>query len=343
MRRRSAVLRRRGFTLIELLVVIAIIGLLMALLLPAIQRVREAANRMRCGSNLSQIAMAFHNLHNDYNVFPTGGAGLTRRIVNNQPAGPIDQDWGWAYQILPYMEQQQLHAVAGTFTANTNNAITTTPIPAYFCPSRRRPVLSQTGRAGIDYVGNGGVSGPFSYTIGSTTVNYNSPPWGDYTASGMVIRSGPAFSASQPQRRAVSPDGGVPDGTSNTVLIAEKSFRVTHINNTNAYYDNESYVSGWHNNTGTGNPGANDTVGTASQQPAQDTNTANPTVATYRDINGNITGGDVIRFGSMHPGSFNAVMADRSLKRIRYSVPLVQLQLACVRDDAGNINWQQVE
>jgi prepilin-type N-terminal cleavage/methylation domain-containing protein len=337
MRRRTAVVRRRGFTLIELLVVIAIIGLLMALLLPAIQRVREAANRMRCGNNLSQIAMAFHNLHNDYNVFPTGGAGLTRTIVNNQPAGPIDQDWGWAYQILPYMEQQQLHAVAGTFTANTNNAITTTPIPAYFCPSRRRPVLSQTTRAGIDYVGNGGVA---NNTVLNTVLpnppGY-SPPYGDYTASGMVIRSGTSYNLAQ--RRAVSLDGGVPDGTSNTVLIAEKSFRVTHINNTNAYYDNESYVSGWHNNTGTGNPGANDTVGTASQQPAQDTNTADPTFATYT----NGPGGQVIRFGSMHPGSFNAVMADRALKRIRYSVPLVQLQLACVRDDAGNINWQQVE
>jgi prepilin-type N-terminal cleavage/methylation domain-containing protein len=126
MRRRNAVLRRRGFTLIELLVVIAIIGLLMALLLPAIQRVREAANRMRCGNNLSQIAMAFHNLHNDYNVFPTGGAGLTRTIVNNQPAGPIDQDWGWAYQILPYMEQQQLHAVAGTGLMMPTR---TTPLP----------------------------------------------------------------------------------------------------------------------------------------------------------------------------------------------------------------------
>ena len=334
MRRRSAVVRRGGFTLIELLVVIAIIGLLMALLLPAIQRVREAANRMRCGNNLSQIAMAFHNLHNDYNVFPTGGAALNRTIVNNQPGGPIDQNWGWAYQILPYMEQQQLHAVTGSFTANTNNTITTTPIPAYFCPSRRRPQLTDAGRAGIDYVGNGGVAAQFNYSLGSTTATYNSPPWGDYTASGMVIRSGPSHQHAQ--RRAVSLDGGVPDGTSNTILIAEKSFNITHVNRSAAWYDNESYVSGWHTNTGTGNPGANDTIGTASLQPAQDTR-SNPTVVNYS------SGGQVIRFGSMHPGSFNAVMADRALRRIRYSVPLVQLQLACVRDDGGQINWQQVE
>lgn len=154
----------RGFTLIELLVVIAIIGLLMALLLPAIQRVREAANRMRCGNNLSQIAMAFHNFHNDYNIFPTAGgpgccggrsyvdaAGNLQRTAATNGAVPTGvqiaqaplQTWGWGYQILPYIEQQPLfNTLADGPGANT---VRSTPIPGYFCPSRRRPTLDQGG------------------------------------------------------------------------------------------------------------------------------------------------------------------------------------------------------
>ncbi|MCS7168854.1 MAG: DUF1559 domain-containing protein [Gemmatales bacterium] len=329
-------IRHQGFTLVELLVVIAIIGLLMALLLPAIQRVREAANRMRCGNNLSQIAMAFHNLHNDYNVFPTGGSGSSsnfsaRTIVNGQPGGPIDQDWGWAYQILPYLEHQQLHVADpnANHSASGNNVITQTPIPTYFCPSRRRPGRNSNDRAGIDYYGNGGVAG--SFTPAGQSVAYSTPPYGDWTASGTVIRSGPSYN--HPQRRAVSLDGGIPDGTSNTLLVAEKSFQTSQVNRA-PVYDDESYVSGWH-------VGNNDTVGTGQVQPRQDTNTAPLTIppAPIAPATGTLFG-----FGSMHPGSFNAVMADRSLRRIRYSVTLnPTFYMVCVRDDSGTINWQQVE
>ncbi|MCS7160731.1 MAG: DUF1559 domain-containing protein [Gemmatales bacterium] len=286
----------------------------MALLLPAIQRVREAANRMRCGNNLSQIALAFHNLHNDYNVFPTGGSGFNRTLVNSQPGGPIDQELGWAYQILPYMELQQLHSLSDPRT---------TPVASYFCPSRRRPGLNSNGLAGIDYYGNGGVGTSFTPT--GQSVAYSSPPYGDWSASGTVIRSGPSYNYAQ--RRAVSLDGGIPDGTSNTLLVAEKAFRTTHVNQAPAY-DNDSYASGWHGS-------ANDTVGTGQVQPCQDTN-ADPPAAEYS--------GTVYGFGSMHAGSFNAVMADRSLRRIRYSVTLnPTLMMVCVRDDGGTINWQQVE
>ncbi len=102
--------RRQGFTIIELLVVIAIIALLMALLLPAIQKVREAANRMICASNLRQIGIAAHHYHNDYGRLPPGYYGPVRRnggtvVPPDDPRGP----WvGCLVVLLPYLEQQQL-------------------------------------------------------------------------------------------------------------------------------------------------------------------------------------------------------------------------------------------
>lgn len=101
--------QRAAFTLIELLVVIAIIAILMALLLPAIQKVREAANRMRCGNNLKQMGIALHMYYNDYGRLPPGG-----RMRRTNPADPWSVDWGqdqgtWHVYLLPYLEQDQLY------------------------------------------------------------------------------------------------------------------------------------------------------------------------------------------------------------------------------------------
>src|SRR5262245_9866043 len=104
--------RRSGFTLVELLVVIAIIGVLVALLLPAVQAARESARRMQCYNHLRQMALAVQNFENSFKVFPSHGTGTNVNYINGVPAGANSdppQQAGALFQILPYLEQQAIY------------------------------------------------------------------------------------------------------------------------------------------------------------------------------------------------------------------------------------------
>src|ERR1700730_691347 len=101
--------RNEALSLVELLVVIAIIAVLIALLVPAVQRVREASNVAQCKNQLKQMGLAFHNHHDSFKVFPSGGtawqANNDRVMIRGVPADYSSQSWGWMYQILPHIEQ----------------------------------------------------------------------------------------------------------------------------------------------------------------------------------------------------------------------------------------------
>jgi prepilin-type N-terminal cleavage/methylation domain-containing protein/prepilin-type processing-associated H-X9-DG protein len=183
--------RRTGFTLVELLVVIAIIAILVGLLLPAVQKVREAANRARCTSNLKQIALAAHGYHDANSRLP--GSTYLSSTRNST----------LFVELLPYMEQNALYSRWDFVNSANNDGLRQTDLPLLFCPSHR-PVGSLRGLT--TYGGNGGTGG--------------SVPREASSSDGMFYATGPGFTPA-PNRTGVGLVN-VTDGTSNTVLFGER-------------------------------------------------------------------------------------------------------------------------
>ncbi|MCY2940640.1 MAG: DUF1559 domain-containing protein [Planctomycetota bacterium] len=229
--------QRKGFTLIELLVVIAIIAILIGLLLPAVQKVREASNKIKCGNNLKQVGIAFQVHHDQMGAFASGGlnwsSNRTTTIAADSGPGvqsgtPTDyqtQAWGWAYQLLPYME-------LGNLWANPDPAaVAGTSLSLMLCPSLRGPTkFNYTGsipngmRAQMDYVGNGGT-------------------WGNFDPNNNSF-DGPL----KPSGRKVNLND-IKDGTSNTLLIGEKYLNIKQATTSPDCNDDQGWTDGWDNDT----------------------------------------------------------------------------------------------
>ncbi len=254
--------RRRGFTLLELLVVVGIIAVLAAMLFPAIQRLREVANRTKCVNNLHQIGMAMTGHFGTHQSFPTNGAtlpanGLANGTVSafsltsfpgaapspymwgfaDSTRGPKNQTGSWAYAILPYLEETT------SFTSG-NYPIA---VSVYMCPSRSR-LNPQTVMPGPD---------SFGWSYNAQTVSGGMNPWGktDYAGNYLLMPNltflpngapspFPDLSPLKGSRNYPIAPSDIRDGSSNTILVGEKAMAVAAYNTGGWYWDEPIFVGG---------------------------------------------------------------------------------------------------
>jgi len=337
---------RRAFTLVELLVVITIIGILIALLLPAVQSARESARRASCSNNLKQLALATQQHVTKHEQYPTGGWGWF--WVGDADRGhDRKQPGGWIYNILPYLEQDPLYNLAGDGDPNTvtdeqkdgARRMTQTPLAIATCPTRRRPVAyaapcngnyighnasntpSTNNVAGrSDYAANAGSNGthqifggPGSVSTGDSWPNcqdISDPRPKQNCWPNVSHLNGVSY-----QRSEVKP-AHITDGETYTIMLGEKYLNADDYTTGGDGGDNEHMYTGFNNDV---------------------FRSPHPSNTPLQDRSGH---GCQRCFGSAHATGCHFAFCDGSVRRLNYSInPQLYAQLGA-RNDKGPTNFE---